>query len=147
MAYGLVPPERVTLTLPDGSTLTIKKRLNSGEVRALMQRTRSAAGDGQVDALEYAFQLTVAYLLDWTTPTGAWPPIGSDQDASLRSGILNALDPDDYIAIKNAIQDHVARMAVERESEKKTIPSGEPASSVTSLLLSGSGGGTSGSLS
>jgi hypothetical protein len=107
-------------------------------VRALLQRSRAAAAGAPVDPLEYGFQLTVAHLLDWHTTGDAWPAIAGATD-DLRASILNALDPDDYAAIKDAIVDHVAQMAVAREAEKKTL-SGTPTSEPISPLPSAAGG-------
>lgn len=144
MAYGIVPPETDTITLSDGDTITIKTRLNTGELRAVLKRSRSESPSAAaLDQLEYAYQLVVAHLVDWASPSGRWPPIKGEPE-SVRLALIDALDHDDYIAIKNAVVAHVHRIGEAREAAKKktdgtpTSASISPLPSVADGVLTGS---------
>lgn len=144
MAFETVLPETETLTLPGGDTITIKRRLNTGELRAVLKRSRSASTDG-VDGIDYGFYLTVAYLVDWFSPSGTFPPIKGADD-NLKIATINGIDPDDYTPVKDAIVAHVARVSREREDAKKKT-AGTPTSVPTSPLPSAAVGELIGSAS
>jgi hypothetical protein len=129
----IVRPETDVLTLTHGDTITIKRRLNNGERRAMFSRMYHKGVEPQrVDTLQTGLAMVVAYLLDWNL-------IGEDGAViSIRdltpddlAIVLDGLDPDHFAEIKEAIEDHIARQEVAMEQEKKAR-AGASASSATS---------------
>lgn len=118
MGFRIVRPDVAVLPLSNGKTITVRRRLNTGEERTLLKRSRSA--DGRHDSLEYGFWTVVAFLLDWASPNDL-PPVIRGADEATVIATLEALDPDDFIEIKAAIEAHVKAMVKEREDEKKTV--------------------------
>jgi hypothetical protein len=126
MGIRFVRPESVTLTLPGGDTIIVRKRLNVGEQQAEYGRTYKTAADGSqvVDVLSIGMAEVTAYLLDWRQH--------DDPDASIRGigvedliAVLRRLDPDSFAEIRIAIRDHILAMHAEREAEKNG-QGGEP---------------------
>lgn len=132
MGFRIVQGDVVRLPLSGGKTITVKQRLTTGEERAHLKRSRV---NGALDYVEHGFSMVVAYLLDWASPDGVAPDIRGADEATVIA-TLNALDPDDFIEVKTAIEAHVVAMVKEREEEKKTIRTGAPASSAISALPS-----------
>lgn len=99
-------PETRTLTLSNGDTLTVKRRLNAFEGRRMraMQAKPSLAEPGVV----------MAYLVDWSLPE---MPIGGKSHDDLGDA-LDALHDDDFDEIYRAIAAHAAEMNAERRAEK-----------------------------
>jgi hypothetical protein len=118
MGFDIVRPDTAVLPLSHGKTITVRRRLNAGEERRLYQRTKASSG-GTWDSLEYAFQMVVAYLLDWHDPNSPSESI-REVDVDTLSRIIDSRDPDDFLEIKFAIEAHRAAMVKEREDEKKT---------------------------
>jgi len=112
-------PDTRTLTLANGDTLTVKRRLASVEGRRLraMQAVPTLAEPG----------LVMAYLVDWSLPE--YPIAGKAHDDL--GAALDALTDDDFDEIHAAINTHATAMAAERAEEKK-LPAGESASVATS---------------
>jgi hypothetical protein len=142
-----VRPNADVLTISDGDTLVVRRRLNTGEQRAMFQRMRAAAsnGDGyKVDPMQVGLATMTAYLLDWSLrdDTGA-PVVIRDQPIEAVESAINALDPEDFAEIREAIETHVARIDAARAEEKKTR-SGGVASSPTSTSPAAAAGGTNG---
>lgn len=127
-ASWFVRPDTDRLSLSDGQWLLVKRRLSTGEFRAHLRRSSRIGDDGvrRLDLLEQGFSLVVAYLLDWSLDT----VIRGVSEHDLVSA-LNALDPQRFTEIKQAIDTHEAAMIAERE-EKKTIPSGATTSAPSS---------------
>lgn len=115
--FRIVRPDVAILPLSNGKTITVRRRLTTGEERAHLKRGRAA--DGSFDSYEYGFGTVVAYLLDWAAPDDP-PPVIRGVDEGTLIATLNALDPDDFIEIKDAIDAHRKAMIAERTNEKKT---------------------------
>jgi hypothetical protein len=120
-------PDTATLTLANGDTLIVRRRLNSGEQRAAFGRLYSAGVDGalRVDPLQVDMATVTAYLLDWHLKDDDVPIRGLSMEDL--TATLNNLTPEDFIEIKQAIEAHEMAMNIERE-EKKMLPAGANAS-------------------
>lgn len=148
-----VRPDVVTLPLPpnlDGTvdTITVKKRLNAGELRA--QIAKSYRPDGPEGTMVYSrlhsgLALVAAYLVDWslTDDEGERVPIrGLSYDDMVRT--VDSLDPDDFTELKTVVEAHEAAMDKERAQEKK-LPGGPTTASATLPLPSELVGASTGS--
>jgi hypothetical protein len=112
-----VRPETVTLTISDGDTLTVKRRLNSGEERALFARMYTAGVNGQlkVNPFQTGIAIVTAYLLDWSlTDDGKRVPI-AELSVDELTRVLDGLDPTTYGEIRQAIEAHDNAVREERE--------------------------------
>lgn len=145
-----VVPEQVTLPISRGESLTIKKRLNAGEQRAVHQRMYYAGlgGDTRIRPGEYGLQTVLGYLLEWTVKDAYGQPVPYGTLATLeeKTDTLNALDGEDFGEIVRAINAHEERMAAERTQEKKDL-AGAPASPATFTSPLDSAGVSTGSAS
>lgn len=122
-------PDTQRLTLTNGDTLVVKRRLNAGEAGTLrsMQAVPSLVEPG----------LVMAYLLDWsgTTDEGTPLPAIAGLARTDLANVLDSLDEDAFDEIHAAIAAHRQAMAAERAAEKKTQP-GSPAEAKSSALPS-----------
>jgi hypothetical protein len=116
-------PDTNTLTLADGTTLTVKRRLNSGDARDMkaMQVYPSMAEPG----------LVMAYLLDWSVTNDGTPAPIAGASRSELAAVLDNLDEDAFDEIYAAVAAHRKAMIAEREAQKKS-QGGTPTSAVTS---------------
>lgn len=116
-----VRPDTAILKLSNGDTLTVKKRLTSGEQRAAYARMYLPAADGtlKVNPLATGLALIVAYLIDWsfTDDAGVIVPIRGLSMDELAS-VLDSLDHDSFTEIRDAIQAHDNAMDAERQALK-----------------------------
>jgi hypothetical protein len=119
--------------------------LNTGEYRQHLKRISIVGTDGirRIDSLELAFDMVVAYLLDWSCPDD--PSIRGASVADLTAA-LNALDQGRFAQIKDAIDRHVTAMDTEREAEKNATD-GEKNAAAISPSPSAAIGALSGSAS
>lgn len=116
-------PDTDTLTLANGDTLVVKRRLNSGEAREMkgMQAYPTLAEPGVV----------MAYLVDWSlTNDGKAVPVRGLSRPDL-ANVLDSLDEDTFDEIHAAIKAHREAMVAERAAQKKS-PAGTPTSAPTS---------------
>lgn len=101
-------PETVTLTISDGDTLTVKRRMTHGEQVETFAVARAHALDLQ--------GATVAgYLLDWTLTDDTGEVIAI-RGKSLEEvyGVVSALWKRDFEEIANAIEAHETAMSAEK---------------------------------
>jgi hypothetical protein len=147
MPSWFVRPETRTLTLSDGQTITVRKRLSSGEQRSAYAKMFVVGVDGKlhVNPLHTGTAIITAFLLDWSLrdDNGEHVDIRGIPTDELTT-LLDKLDPEHFAEIKEAIEAHEATMLAERTQEKK-VPRGEPNGLATSPLLSGVDGASSGS--
>jgi hypothetical protein len=143
MRCRFVRPELVTLTLPEGDTLIVKRRLTAGEQRDSYARMYAA---GRVNPLQTGIAMVCAYLVDWSLVglDGTVVPIRGLSVSDLES-VLNSLDPVDFVEIKDAIEQHEKRITAERDEQKKTSPTGINGAEMTSLSPYGPAGESTGS--
>jgi hypothetical protein len=124
VAIRFVKPETVTLTLPDGTRLIVKKELNTGEQRAAFNRLYTQGADGKlrVDPMATGLNLVLAYLLDWTVADEDGPVAIRGLAGDELAAILNRLEPASFTEIKEAIEQHEIAVALERTEKKTTTP-------------------------
>lgn len=143
-----VRPETATLTISNGDTLTVKKRLTAGEVRAKLAREYIAGADGKfhADPFQFGVAIITAYLLDWslTDEDGTPVPIKGIPLDDLTS-IIDNLDPDSFGEIVAAISAHEEALGKAKADAKKKTRSGATASSAISVSPVVAAGGMSGS--
>lgn len=124
-----VRPETRVLTLSDGDTITVKRRLSTGEERAAHVRMYTAGVDGamKINPLQVGLALVAAFLVDWTLrdEDGEIVPIRGVSREELEA-TLNSLDPEWFHEIRRAIEQHEHDMLEARAEEKKrrTTPIG-----------------------
>jgi len=122
MRSRFVQPHTDVLTLPNGDTLIVKRRLNIGEQRESYRAcsTLTEDGDGSVkrvpDPHLIGIAKVAAYLVDWNLAGDDAPVRGLDFQA--RFALLDNLEPEDFYEIKDAIDAHEAAMIAERVAEK-----------------------------
>jgi hypothetical protein len=142
-----IRPEIETLTLADGATLTVRKRLTAGEQRAHYSRIYIAGVDGRLhtNPLAVGRSLIVAYLLDWSfvDHEGARVKI-EDLSPDQLAQVLDSLSIDAFAEVRRAVEAHDDKMIAEREEQKKTT-AGATASSSISPSPVAAGGVTNGS--
>lgn len=126
MGSRFVRPETTVLNISNGDTLTVRRRLSTGEQRAAFARMYLANSDGdfKVNPIVVGPAMILSYLVDWTLTdeTGAVVPIRGASLDELAS-ILDTLDTESFAEIRVAIEQHDAAIRIDRE-EKKTIPTG-----------------------
>lgn len=119
MASRFARPDTCLLTLANGDTLTVKRRLNNLEGRTM--RARKA-----IPSLEEP-ALVMAYLVDWSI---AERPIAGKSDTELGQ-TLDAMDDDAFDEVYQAIAAHERAMKAERDAAKKAL-GGTPTSAAIS---------------
>jgi len=147
MPSRFVDGSSTVLRLANGDTITIRRRLNSGEQREAYGRMYRAGLDGvTVNPFQTGLAMITAYLLDWnfTDDEGALVPIRGLPIEQLES-VVNGLDPESFGEIKAAIEKHEAAMFLAREQEKK-LRAGSTDDAPTSPSLSAADGASSGSV-
>lgn len=135
-----VKPDTSVLTLANGDKLIVKKRLNRGEKAAMFAAMRSPGG-GAIDAVRVGLAKVLAYLIDWELQDEhiAIRELSSGE----REQLLNSLDPDYFLDIKNEVDAHEERVQSEHDAGKAR--GGERPSPAISPSADGSAGDTTGS--
>lgn len=119
----VVRPEIHTLTLANGETLIVKKRLNTGERREMLNLMRGK--DGTFDGLISDRATVLSYLVDWTVKDQDGRPLlikGQDGTRISHDDLgltLDALDPEDYKEIEATINRYDDEITAKRKAEKK----------------------------
>ena len=142
-----VAGETKRLDLSGGQWLVVKTHLNTGEEREMLRRASQVGTDGvrRLDALLNAQATIVAYVVDWSlTGIDGKPVVIRGKDAATVIAILDALDPDRFREIKEAVEAHEQAMADARAEEKK-LRTGVSGSSPTSPSPDAVAGAMSGS--
>jgi hypothetical protein len=122
-----VSPEEVRLNLSDGDFITIKKRLNTGEQRAVFARMARDIIPGDKIALkpeEVGKAKIAEFLLGWSFVDDDGRPVPFSPQA------IDNLDPDTYREIREAIEAHEERVEAEL-AERKNEKTGAPHSELT----------------
>lgn len=125
-------PETHTLTLANGETLIVKKRLNAGERREMLRAMRGP--DGLYDGALSGLCTILAYLLDWTVKDdlSGEPLVIRGKTREEITAVLDSLDSEDFGEIKNLVDAWDDKMIAERKEEKKILfgkPESVPVSS------------------
>lgn len=122
MGYSrFVRPDVTVLTLANGDTLTVKKRLTQGERTVAYTRIYATEANGTRNPFVVDLAMVTAYLIDWSLVglDGAPVPIRGLSIDEL-TAIINTLDPEDFSEISAVITAHEQRMREERAAEKKS---------------------------
>lgn len=120
-----VKPETTVLTLANGDSLIVKKRLNRGERAEMYTRARTETAVGLViDRARLPLATVVAYLIDWNLQDENTPIRGLGADE--RALILNGLDPDFFGEIYEAINAHEEKVQKEIDEAKKAQAGATP---------------------
>lgn len=129
-----VRPDTRILTLANGDTLTVKRRLSAYESR-IMRGMKAVATLAEP-------AVVMAYLVDWSlTDEDGKRVLIAGVTSSVLASVIDALDEDDFDEIHTAITAHVAEMAAERTAaKKKTIPGDVPISALPSAAAGASSG-------
>lgn len=147
MASRYRTPETCQLTISQGDTLTVWKRLTHGARQASYNRRYKADGAGSLalNTLQVGLSTVTAYLLDWSlVGLDGKQVVIRDQPIEVVEAALNNLPPEDFDEIHEAIQAHEKAMLAERNAEKNG-QSGNSSDGATSLSLVGATGASSGS--
>ena len=115
-----VRPETVTVQLPEGQWIEVKKRLTVGESRKVMgSMVAEIRADGRMTPnFEQAGKGEVlAYLVDWSLTDEAGKRVPIDTDAKKAAAIDN-MSEEYFKILSQAIEAHVAAMDAERVAEK-----------------------------
>lgn len=121
-----VRPDVVVLRISGGDTLTVKKRLTSGEHRDQFARLYVPGPDGAlvVNRLQTGLALITSYLVDWSLVDDDGVPVAiRGLSIPELESVLNALDRESFIEIKEAIEAHERAQDDERDRQKK-LPAG-----------------------
>lgn len=145
MGSRFVQPDVAVLKISNGDTLTVRRRLNAGERRAMMARMYTAGVDGTLKS--NVFQIGVAraltYLLDWslTDEGGALVAI-RDQPIDVVQAALDALDIESFNEVDGAIFAHETAMEAERAKNSQASESNAPAISPSPSAPAGESNGS-----
>jgi hypothetical protein len=142
-----VRPETRTLPISRGDTITVKRRLNTGEQRAMFARMYFATADGgtRTNPFQVGLSTVLAYLVDWTVKdeAGQLVPIAGLPVEDLIT-TLDATDPETFAEIKEAVEAHQDAQDAARSAEKNGQGGGTQ-SPATSPSPPAAAGATSGS--
>jgi uncharacterized protein (DUF2336 family) len=141
-----VQPETRTLHISDGDTITVRKRLNTGQSRRFIN-SLEVSEDGKParrNMFAAGMEIVVAYLIDWTLvgSDGKHVDIDGLNADSLRE-ILDDLDLETFSEIRDAISQHMTSEASAQEVEKNG-QGGATGSSAISPSRADAAGDTSG---
>jgi hypothetical protein len=141
-----VRPETASLVLEGGDTLIVRRRLTAGEARARVEAWTErdpTTGELRQVTTRYGLATIGAFLLEWTLTDDAGRLVDlRGLSRGELEAILDGLEPEAFLEIRQAIDAHEAAMQAEREAQKKTA--GPSASSATSPLLAAAAGAMSG---
>jgi len=145
MRSAVVAPKTVRLELGEGEWVIVKERLNMGEWRAMYERLPSLPdGSRSTEGFPIRWAFTLAYLVDWSlTDLDGHPLVIRDRAPAEVAAILDAIDPDVFLDLANAIELHRIRVAQARADQKKIL-AGAPSSPPISPSPAVADGGTSG---
>ena len=142
-----VRPDVAILKISQGDTLTVKRRLSSGEQREVYARMYTAGADGamRLNPFQSGLALITAYLVDWSlTDDDGHVVVIRDQPLETVTAAINLLDHESFTEIKEAIEQHERAMVQERE-QARADPFGETAAAAISPSQSAPAGMLTGS--
>lgn len=119
-----------TLTLPNGDTITVKRRLNAGENFDRMARMlvfwtdNDGTQRSRVDPTKVPMETVIAYLVDWSgrgfLDEDGRPQAIRNESVEYVRAALGQLEPEALAEVFTAIDTHVSEMDAERATLKKT---------------------------
>src|SRR5262245_47567749 len=118
MGSRFVTPALTTIPISQGDTITVRARLTAGERRAMYSRMYYPETT-KVDPMRVHLAVLTAYLVDWslTDDEGRRVPIEGLPVAELET-VINALDPESFTEIAEALDTHAEPFAPTRDTEK-----------------------------
>jgi hypothetical protein len=143
----VVLPDVVRLPLSDGDWLEVKKRLNAGEYRAMLERMTMVGADGKAkpNPLMHGVSKVVAYLLDWSlVGLDGKVILIADKPIDTVQRALDSIDSETMTEIIKAVSAHEEAMDAEREAAKNAtdggskLPATLPSPSDVAGVLTGS---------
>lgn len=119
MALRMRRPDTVRLALTDNEWLVVKKDLTAGDVRERLSRMIRYRGDERsIDPVKVGLSTIVAYLLDWSVTDADGRPVSiTEQPSEFIEAALNALPPEAFAEILEAIETHETAMEEARKNE------------------------------
>lgn len=127
----VVRPEIVRLPLKDGDWIDVKKRLNTGEYRAMVtQQYKSDADHFAIDLEQMGLSKVMAYGVEWSFIDFAGKPLPLTVDT------VRSIDPDVFREVLEAVETHEDAQETARSAEKN-VQSGEPLLPATSPSVVG----------
>lgn len=137
MRSRIVQPDTTRIELSDGDWLVVKKRLSHGDRTAAQQRMyRDINGEMQIDRTLVAMSMVLAYLVDWSfiDHQGHKIAIQGQSPEDVMSA-LNAIAPEDFDEVSDAIDAHSTAMRAERDAQKKILNGESPHSPTLPSLV------------
>lgn len=121
-----ITPVTVRLPISEGDWIEIADRLTVGEQKRIdvsglkrMQPGQGQASSIETDFAEFSFARTATYIK-------AWSLVKDGQSVPVSRASIEALDPETYLEIENAITAHV-----EARAEAKKTQAGSPGSTAS----------------
>lgn len=115
-------PQVVRLPLSDGDWIDVKRRLNTGESQEMFSRMSPSVSPGKDLTFDSRVALTakvLAYLVGWSFIDEGVPVLMSpEMPAEKRLQVINALYPEDFQEVREAIDAHEEAILKEVEAEK-----------------------------
>jgi len=115
---NFVRPETDTIALTNGQSITVRRKLNAGERRAMFGRMYYP-DTVRVDPMRVQLATMTAYLLDWTLKDddGRLVPI-AELPLDQLTPILDLLEPARFAEISTAIDTHAERLELGTDEKK-----------------------------
>lgn len=124
-----VRPDTDTLSISQGDTLVVKRRLNAGERRAMFAAMYMETSDGalKVNPIKTGLSTILAFLLDWSFRDDAGKPVViRDQPTDVVTAALDALEPESFEEVLRAVEAHETAMTAQREQAKNDQGGAKP---------------------
>jgi len=125
MASSFVTPRRERLTLANGNSLFVRRRLTVGEqtdsydASSKVQRTADGGVETLPQPLLIGYAKVAAYLLDWDlSRTDDDAPSLQELDLRQRIEVLRNLEPDVFFEMRDLIDAHERAQDAQRAAEK-----------------------------
>ena len=109
----LVRPDVVRLPLSDGDFLDVKKRLNTGEWRAMVTSQYNASHDHVTLNLDQmGLSKVLAYVVGWSFVDFDQKPLAFNEQT------IRGMDPDVFREVLDAVERHEEAQDTSRSAEK-----------------------------
>jgi len=134
-------PETKTLHISQGDWLLVKMHPTAGDERAIFRdMMREGATVDRLDQVKVGMSRILHTLLDWSfTDHNDKPLVIRDQSKEDREAALNAIDPEDFIEVLDAIDQHRDAMEKLRVAEKNARAGANGSSPISPSLVSSTG--------
>lgn len=137
--FRFAKPTVTRIDLSDGEWIEVMEELSVGAQRkaytsAIKGTVQTPDGETRTeyDAQKLSFALVNAYLVDWSARDDHDKPVDIS-DPAKRAAVIEALTPDAFAVLDEAIDAHIARV----KAAKKTTSEAASSSSATSPSVAG----------